>query len=79
MRIAVIGTGLIGALHARHLARHPACTLVAVCDTDIAKAQQVAGELGCRAHADFATLLATEELDAVTIATHGTSSANCAK
>lgn len=69
MRIAVIGTGLIGALHARHLARHPACTLVAVCDTDIAKAQQVAGELGCRAHADFATLLATEVLDAVTIAT----------
>ncbi|MCX7298877.1 MAG: Gfo/Idh/MocA family oxidoreductase [Rhodobacterales bacterium] len=69
MRIAVIGTGLIGALHARFLARHPACTLVAVCDTDIEKAQQVAGELGCRAYGDFETLLAAEQLDAVTIAT----------
>jgi predicted dehydrogenase len=69
MRIAVIGTGLIGALHARHLARHPSCTLVAVCDTDASRAQQLSAELGCRAYADSETLLATEALDAVTIAT----------
>lgn len=69
MRIAVIGAGLIGALHARFLAQHPACMLVAVCDTDIAKARLVAAELGCSAHGNFESLLAAETLDAVTIAT----------
>ena len=37
LRIAVIGVGLIGELHARIFAADPRCTLVAVCDTDRAR------------------------------------------
>lgn len=69
MRIAVIGTGLIGALHARILARHGDCTLVAVCDVDADRAGALAAELGCRAYGSAAALFEAEELDAVTIAT----------
>jgi len=69
MRIAVIGTGLIGALHARILARHPGCTLVAVCDVDLDRAGRVAADLGCRAYGDTDTMLDAEDLEAVTVAT----------
>ncbi len=69
MRIAVIGTGLIGSLHARILARHPGCTLAGICDVDAERAGLLAAELGCRAYGDFETLLKSEELDAVTVAT----------
>lgn len=69
MRIAVIGTGLIGALHARILARNPSCELVAVCDVNLDVAQGIANELGCRAFSSFEQLFAETELDAVVIST----------
>ena len=69
MRIAVIGVGSIGALHARIFRDDPRCHLVALCDADAARAESVAAELGCRAHTGFAELMAAEELDAVSIAT----------
>ncbi len=69
MRIAVIGTGLIGELHARILARNPSCELVAVCDVDIERARRLAAELGCAAYGGFEQLFGSVALDAVTIAT----------
>ena len=69
MRIAVIGVGTIGSLHARIFRDDPRCTLVAVCDADPARARTVAANLDCRAHSDFSVMLATEELDAVSVAT----------
>jgi len=69
MRIAVIGVGLIGELHARIFRRNPLCQLVAVSDTDSNRAQEAAGALGCRSYTDYGTMLEQEELDAVSIAT----------
>ena len=69
MRIAVIGVGTIGALHARIFRDDPRCTLAAVCDSDVARAKAVAAELDCRTHTEVSAMLATEELDAVSIAT----------
>lgn len=69
MRIAVVGTGLIGALHARIFHADPRCTLVAVCDTDPARAEALATELGCSAYPDHAALFEAEKLDAASIAT----------
>lgn len=69
MKIAVVGTGLIGALHARIFHADPRCTLVAVCDTDPARARTLAADLGCRAYSDHAEMFAAEDLDAASIAT----------
>jgi predicted dehydrogenase len=69
LRIAVIGTGLIGELHARILARNASCVLAAVCDVDLGRAQLLASELGCKAYAGFQQMFDEVELDAVTIAT----------
>lgn len=69
MRIAVIGVGLIGELHARIFARNPQCRLVAVCDAQIGRAETLARSLGCRAYSDHRELLDEQTLDAVSIAT----------
>ncbi|MBO6637866.1 MAG: Gfo/Idh/MocA family oxidoreductase [Roseitalea sp.] len=69
MRIAVIGVGLIGELHARIFKHNPLCRLVAVCDADAARAEQLAQSLQCRAYSDYRTLLKDEMLDAVSVAT----------
>ena len=69
MRIAVVGVGTIGAPHARIFRDDPRCTLLAVCDADDSRVKAVADDLGCRAYTDFRSLLAAEELDAVSIAT----------
>ncbi len=69
MRIAVVGTGLIGALHARIYHADARCTLVAICDSDAARAEALAAELGCRAYSDHAALFEAEELDAASIST----------
>ena len=69
MRVAVIGVGMIGELHARIFDANPQCTLVAVCDIDHEKADRVATALGCAMHTDYRALLEVEELDAVSIAT----------
>lgn len=69
LQAAVIGVGLIGAVHARVYRQHPLTDLVAVCDVDAELAQAVAEELGARAYRDFGELLERESLDLVSIAT----------
>ena len=48
-RVAVVGAGHLGRIHARILARSPRAELVCVVDTDEGRAGEVAAELGCRA------------------------------
>ena len=43
---AVIGTGILGNLHAQVYDRYPDASLVAVCDTDIVRAQASAAKFG---------------------------------
>lgn len=69
LRVAVIGVGMIGSLHARIFSDNPRCRLIAVCDADLARAQTVADASGCKAYADPLEMLEAQELDAVSIAT----------
>ena len=65
MRVGVIGVGHLGSIHARIYAQHPDAELVCVVDSDGERAEQLAGELGCRAVHDLREL---PELDALSIA-----------
>lgn len=65
MRLAVIGCGLIGSRRAAAAAGHQ---IVAVCDTDPRKAEELAKRTGARAVSDFQEAIASE-IHAVIVAT----------
>jgi predicted dehydrogenase len=67
VRTAVIGVGYLGRFHAQKYASLPESELVAVVDAEPEARTRVAGELGCRAVADYRELLGA--VDAVSIAT----------
>ena len=70
VKIAVIGTGRMGSVHCRNIARLiPEADLVAVCDIRLEVAQSVADELGIqRVIKDYHELLADPEIEAILIA-----------
>ena len=70
VNIAVIGTGRMGSVHARNLARLiPEANLVALCDIRLEVAQAVADELGIqRVVKDYHELLADKDIEAILIA-----------
>ena len=70
LRIGVIGTGLMGEIHARNVYGHTAkARLVAIADFDLARAQALADELGgARAYQDGMALLNDADVDAVIVA-----------
>ena len=69
LKIAVIGTGLVGSFHAETFFRNPNSELVAVCDTDKEKVNSVASKFNCKAYEKFEQLINSETLDAISIAT----------
>lgn len=73
LRVALVGTGVMGAYHAVSLAqRLPGVRLAGIADVDGALAERVAASVGCgRWTTDAQTLLADPEVDAVVIATPG--------
>jgi len=66
VRAGVVGVGALGRHHARVWAGAPGTALVGVHDTDPVRAAEVAGQHGCRAYPDLASLLA--DTDAVSVA-----------
>ncbi len=68
LRLAVIGTGVIGQAHARRIARDSSCLLVAVSDSD-SRCRSLATELNTGFFLDAEELLEQETLDGVIIAT----------
>ncbi len=70
VRIGVIGAGLMGADHARIVARElPGAELRIVCDADEARARKVAEELGADdVSADAAAVIARADVDALIVA-----------
>ncbi len=66
LRVGVVGVGHLGQHHARILANLPGVELVAVADSRLEQAQNVANKLGTRAVADCGQLL--DRIDAVSIA-----------
>jgi myo-inositol 2-dehydrogenase/D-chiro-inositol 1-dehydrogenase len=69
LRVAVIGCGPIGMLHAQAVAASARATLVGVCDLDPARAQQAARRCSVAAYTSPQDLFAAGGVDAVTIAT----------
>ncbi len=67
LNVGVIGVGYLGQHHARIFAELDDVRLVAVADTDGERAAEIAAKYGCKAYADYRSLLA--EVDAVSIVT----------
>ena len=68
-RIAVLGTGRIGRMHAENIAAHPRATLAGVYDILTPAAQEVAEKLGVRQFDSVQAVLESGDVDAVLIAT----------
>lgn len=66
LRIAVIGVGHLGKHHARILSSLPGVELIAVVDTNRARAEEIAAANGTRAEFDYRQILG--QVDAVTLA-----------
>jgi predicted dehydrogenase len=60
---------MIGSLHARVYAEHPATELVAVCDAGKERSREIGELLGAHWYTDVEELLAHEEIEVATIAT----------
>ena len=69
LKVAVIGTGFIGSVHAKNVARHPATELVAVCDVNLEAAGKLAASTGAKAVADAAEIFDNKEIEAVFVCT----------
>lgn len=66
LRVAVIGVGHLGRIHAKIYSEHPSCRLIAVVDPNGERARSVAVEAGCQAFEDVSQI--PGDLDAVSIA-----------
>lgn len=69
LRIAVLGCGRIGRMHAENIARHPRAALAGVYDVHVPAAAEVANALGARHFETAAALMIAPEVDAILIAT----------
>ena len=66
IRTAVVGTGYFGRFHANHYTKNPRAELVAVVDTDEARARAIAEEFGVEPVTDHRDIL--DRVDAVSVA-----------
>jgi len=69
LRVAVIGCGAIGAMHAQAVVQSDYALLTSICDVVRPRAEAVASRLGANVYDDVDALLASERLDVVTVAT----------
>jgi myo-inositol 2-dehydrogenase/D-chiro-inositol 1-dehydrogenase len=69
VRIAVLGCGRIGAMHAANIAAHPRAHLAALHDINRAAAEAVSASTGAPVMASAAAIFASRDVDAVLIAT----------
>ncbi|HEY0276020.1 MAG TPA: inositol 2-dehydrogenase [Paenirhodobacter sp.] len=69
LRIAVLGVGRIGRMHAENIAAHPRARLAGVFDTHAPAATEVSEKLGVPAFDSAQAVFASADVDAVLIAT----------
>ena len=69
IRVAVLGAGRIGKIHAANVAANPRATLVAVADPIAAAAEPLAAGLGAEASTDAEATIARSDIDAVVVGT----------
>src|SRR5260221_11775345 len=68
LKVAVVGTGFIGSVHARNIALHPGAELVAVSEANLESAKRVAAPVGAEVVADVREIFDRQEIEAVLIA-----------
>lgn len=68
INIAVIGTGMMGSAHIRNLKDVPGAKLTCICDADTDTAERTANQNSCRAEVDPMHTIASDDVDAVIIA-----------
>lgn len=69
LRAAVIGVGYLGRFHAEKYAALPEAELIAVVDADQARAAEIAAKTGCRALADYRSLLGQVDVVSIVVPT----------
>ncbi len=69
LRVAVVGVGHLGRVHAKIYAENPAAELVCVVDADLARAREAAAAFGCAAFSDPAQIPAGVEAVSVVVPT----------
>ncbi|MBI4923326.1 MAG: inositol 2-dehydrogenase [Devosia nanyangense] len=69
LRVAVLGCGRIGRMHARNVAAHPRASLAAVYDIHRPSAEEVAKALGVKAAETPQAIFSSPDIDAVLVAT----------
>jgi myo-inositol 2-dehydrogenase / D-chiro-inositol 1-dehydrogenase len=69
IRVAVLGAGRIGKIHARNVALNPRLELVAVADPVVAAAHELADALDCEASTDPKAIAIRKDIDAIIIGT----------
>lgn len=69
LRFGIIGCGVIGPLHAEAIVSLPNAELVAVADSELAKAEKLAATYKITPYQDFNAMFASEELDVIDICT----------
>lgn len=65
LRVGVVGVGYLGKFHAEKYSRMDDVELVGVVDTDLARAEEIAGQFGTAAFVDYRKLI--DQVDAVSI------------
>ena len=66
IRVAVVGIGHLGSIHAKVYCEIPDCSLVGVCDIDKDRLKDVSATLGVPTYADYRELF--DKIDAVSVA-----------
>jgi predicted dehydrogenase len=66
IKVAVVGVGHLGSIHARIYREIETCSLVGVCDIDKGRLNEVSGRLGASPYSDYKELF--DKVDAVSIA-----------
>jgi myo-inositol 2-dehydrogenase/D-chiro-inositol 1-dehydrogenase len=69
IRVAVLGAGRIGKIHARNVSLNSRCLLVAVADPVEGAARELAEKYGCEAAASAGATIARTDVDAIIIGT----------
>ena len=70
VRIAILGCGIIGDIHAAAISElADICELAAICDVDPSRAETYGKKYNTRAYSDYAQMLCDPTLDAVSICT----------
>lgn len=71
VRVAVVGTGAFGALHARAFSDNPDCDVVSIVGRSSERAVRLADEVGATAHPTLDDALAATQIDAVSVVNAG--------